>query len=611
MKRNFLFLLFLFAVLTLFISPARTFAANQVVTDCTNDIELRADIIAMQSSGGGTLTFNCGTATITLTSQLPDITTTSATTIDGGNKITLSGNDLVSVFSVRPDSALVLKNIVLDKGYRGNSFGGAISNEGYLTLKNATIQYSHTPYDGGAIANFSHLEMIDSTLAHNYANNGGAIYADELGGTARVKITNSKFQSNHASDSGGALFANTPFEIIKSEFVDNKSPLHGGAIYARAQNKTSSIKDSTFRDNFATDGEPNPSGGALLVEDTTVNIQNTLFNHNVSDQGAGIYVKPAGKVAVTNSTFTDHFSLYGGGVYNEGSTSLTNVTLEGNGGLGSGGGIENYGDLTLTNVTVSKNGSLMCGGVCNKGGSAFLTNVTLASNSGTQDGAGGILNTGPTTALYLKNVIVSQLPDTTDDGANCRFEQAPTISESNLSDDASCNFGTGRDNVDLQLGELAANGGVTKTHLPKAGSPVIDGGTNANCPSTDQRSVARPQGANCDVGAVEVKLATPTPTPPACSGIPSKPVLLKPGDTKKVKGPAVKLDWSDANCAQSFKVIVRQGSPKGTRIEQKGGLTQSEFTTKSLTKGQTYTWRVIAFNSTGKNKSAWWTFQVK
>jgi hypothetical protein len=42
--------------------------------------------------------------------------------------------------------------------------------------------------------------------------------------------------------------------------------------------------------------------------------------------------------------------------------------------------------------------------------------------------------------------------------------------------------------------------------LPNA-SPAVGAGNNATCPATDQRGVARPQGANCDIGAFELVLA--------------------------------------------------------------------------------------------------------
>jgi len=59
-----------------------------------------------------------------------------------------------------------------------------------------------------------------------------------------------------------------------------------------------------------------------------------------------------------------------------------------------------------------------------------------------------------------------------------------------------------RDNpLDPQLGNFASYGGPTFTRLPNSGSPVIDvGNTSA---TTDQRGIARPQGARADIGAVE------------------------------------------------------------------------------------------------------------
>jgi hypothetical protein len=50
---------------------------------------------------------------------------------------------------------------------------------------------------------------------------------------------------------------------------------------------------------------------------------------------------------------------------------------------------------------------------------------------------------------------------------------------------------------------LADNGGPTQTRLPKTGGGWLDTGTG--CPSTAQRGVARPFGAGCDIGAVEVR----------------------------------------------------------------------------------------------------------
>ena len=54
-----------------------------------------------------------------------------------------------------------------------------------------------------------------------------------------------------------------------------------------------------------------------------------------------------------------------------------------------------------------------------------------------------------------------------------------------------------------RLAPLASNGGPTKTYALLLGSPAIDGGSVCS-EATDQRYVARPQGATCDIGAFEL-----------------------------------------------------------------------------------------------------------
>ena len=63
-------------------------------------------------------------------------------------------------------------------------------------------------------------------------------------------------------------------------------------------------------------------------------------------------------------------------------------------------------------------------------------------------------------------------------------------------------------NVDPLLGALRDNGGPTFTSAPAIGSPAIDAGNPATCTPVDQRSIMRPQGASCDIGAFETARVT-------------------------------------------------------------------------------------------------------
>jgi uncharacterized repeat protein (TIGR01451 family) len=46
-----------------------------------------------------------------------------------------------------------------------------------------------------------------------------------------------------------------------------------------------------------------------------------------------------------------------------------------------------------------------------------------------------------------------------------------------------------------------------ETMLPADTSPALEAGQSTGCPSTDERGITRPQGTNCDLGAVEVAAA--------------------------------------------------------------------------------------------------------
>jgi hypothetical protein len=111
---------------------------------------------------------------------------------------------------------------------------------------------------------------------------------------------------------------------------------------------------------------------------------------------------------------------------------------------------------------------------------------------------------GGTTAALLKNTIVANNAN-----GNCLISGTPTSQGNNLGSDATCTFfmASGDQNsVDPQLGALQDNGGPTPTRALALTSPAVDGGTNIGCPATDQRGIARPQGARCDIGAYELVL---------------------------------------------------------------------------------------------------------
>jgi hypothetical protein len=167
----------------------------------------------------------------------------------------------------------------------------------------------------------------------------------------------------------------------------------------------------------------------------------------------------SGTLTLTNSTVSDNaVERDGGGIGNGGTLTLTNGTVSGNTAGGRGGGIWNHGTLTLTNTLID--------GVC----TAWLDGITTT-------GGGNLESPGNTC------------------GFNPVTEQVSVSAE------------------DLNLGELAANGGPTMTQKPGdgglgEGSVAIDAIPGDACDVTeDQRGQPRPGtgGTRCDVGAFEVQ----------------------------------------------------------------------------------------------------------
>jgi hypothetical protein len=107
---------------------------------------------------------------------------------------------------------------------------------------------------------------------------------------------------------------------------------------------------------------------------------------------------------------------------------------------------------------------------------------------------GGIQNDG--TAI-VKNTIIANSGTL----ANCSGSFA-SGSTNNLADDGTCGASFTNSSTIL-LGTPGNYGGGTPTIPLLPNSVAIDAGDAASCPAQDQRGVARPQGAPCDIGAFE------------------------------------------------------------------------------------------------------------
>jgi CSLREA domain-containing protein len=226
------------------------------------------------------------------------------------------------------------------------------------------------------------------------------------------------------------------------------------------------------------------NGGGIYNNAGTLTVTNATFSGNSATfYGGGIY-NYSGTLAVTDSTFSGNNANYGGGIYNAGTLTVTNATFSGNSANNSGGGIYNNNGSTLsvTNSTFSRNSAYYGGGIRNDG-TTTLRNTIIANSTG----GDCVMIIGGSSSVTGNNNLIQNT------GTNA------------------CNFTPGvNNNIIGSAPNLGALTGSPAYFPLNPGSLAIDAGDNATCAATDQRGVARPQGAACDIGSYELDNTAPS-----------------------------------------------------------------------------------------------------
>ena len=210
-------------------------------------------------SGEDEIVFDVGpSATITLGSQLPQITDADGLSIDGENaSITISGNDAVRVFHVNLGAKLALARLTVADGFTIGNGSGTV-NDGTLTVTNSTFSGNSTQFSGGGIKNNATLTVTNSTFSGNSAFNGGGIYNSVA---TTLTVTSSTFSENSASQ-GGAI-ENDGTATLKNTIMAN-SPSGGNCSnFETLTDGGYNIDDGTTC-GFSTTNNSQPSTNPLL-----------------------------------------------------------------------------------------------------------------------------------------------------------------------------------------------------------------------------------------------------------------------------------------------------------------------------------------------------------
>lgn len=164
------------------------------------------------------------------------------------------------------------------------------------------------------------------------------------------------------------------------------------------------------------------TGGGILSAHGTVSVVSSTIRANIADNGAGIS-NDRGTLTISGSLLRNNTTVPrsgggGGGIYNDGTVTLTNSTLAFNDANTSGGGIYNElnGTLSVTGTQLMANDAKVQGGAVFNGvsGSAAFTNSTVQFNQAHSTG-GGIYNATCKCSITLKTTTI-----TGNDPNNCR-----------------------------------------------------------------------------------------------------------------------------------------------------------------------------------------------
>ena len=255
-------------------------------------------------------------------------------TIDGKGH-TIDAKNLGRIFSIGEGFTVTLTNATLINGKADK--GGAIYNDGSLTLSDVKLSDNAADSYGGAVFNNGELVVSDSVFDSNDIVNRGSASVD-YGGAAiynwydgTLTVSGSNFTNNIKNYKNGdylvgAVATIGDATISDSYFVNNAGRWGGaittsGALIAGDDVNTLTVSGSTFKENGGL------YGAGIFVWGSDFTVSDCVFDKNTAsgkgnmtpndNNGAAIEVTDTNKAItgiITGSNFTNNKAQYGGAI---------------------------------------------------------------------------------------------------------------------------------------------------------------------------------------------------------------------------------------------------------------------------------------------------------
>jgi CSLREA domain-containing protein len=517
--------------------------------------------------------------------------------------------------------------------------GGAIASSGSLTVANATITANATGpggTGGGAVGPSSAapngLDGLDGLAGAGGAGGpGGGIYS-----TGLTTISDSVISNNHTGPGG-----------------------QGGAGHGGGGMTVSSGPGGAGAAGQGGSGGVGGFGGGIAVGDGTLRITGSLISANATGPGAaagsafggaggggnlggtgngpggagGTAIVPsggnggagAGLAAIPTGNPLGHPALLATSdtvaQNTTGAGGDDSATTDAGAPGGNGGANQNGGNGGQGTGGSGGDGGDGAGALQGAGGSLVLVADTIVANSASAVGGGRAVGhagtggngsgSGPDGSPGMAINGIAGGPGT--GGGLTRADVADSIITGNTPDqcnapqtvtgpqgaNVSSAVGCGGVVADPDLGPLEDNGGPSATYALLTGSPAIDEvpALGATCPATDQRGVARPQGAGCDAGAYE---HAPPGVATAVATVTVTTATLSAAINPNQRSTTVHFLWGPGATRTSL-TADQLVTPGTSAVSVSASLT-------GLTPATTYTYTVVATNADGTSTGAVQTF---
>ncbi|MBR4448363.1 Ig-like domain repeat protein [Methanobrevibacter sp.] len=258
-------------------------AGDDANTGLTKDTAVKTIAKAIEIAENGKIVILAGTYTLDAT-----LTVAKDMAITGQGEVIIDGN---SARILENTANLNLTNIAFTNGKA--AFASAILDDGNMIITNCVFySNSATGNSGNAINNRKGSMVIDNSKFYENKASRGVIGSQS--GT-NLLVNNSEFYNNDMtsiSTTYGMIYSNSADTIVENTVFRNNKAKSGGAIYTtRATSSTTGtleVTNCTFDNNTAYQGP----GGAIFAGRTPTTIKDSTFTNNQATNGE--YVKGQG-----------------------------------------------------------------------------------------------------------------------------------------------------------------------------------------------------------------------------------------------------------------------------------------------------------------------------